>query len=609
MKSKTQLFTRINVIVATLVLTLISGFISYLAAHQEQIVQTPEIQEQVVTKKPIVDHRQPQTSKSTPAQNKVPDTPTPLALNDQKKQEPTTIKSDLVIEGGLVVDQKGNSHPVREYTALYVPNDPQATQWWTTNIDMPVMWSNSPSSYVPTVAVIDSGFALDHQDLVGQWAENSGEQGFTTQEAASDLNCTDQSIPLDMACNNIDDNFNGIIDDENGATTEENISLLNCTDQSIPLDMACNRIDDDGNGYIDDWRGFDFQRNDSSVQAGETNLSGNAAAHGTHVSGLIAASGDNGLGGAGVHWRAKILPLQSLDDDGVGNTLGVYNAIIYAIDAGVDVINMSLGSIFHDPFVQSAVEQAHAAGIVVVAASGNDGCECLIYPAAYESVLAVGAHSTNDLRANFSNWGSRLDVMAPGVSMYSTSWSSSNQTARYAVGSGTSYAAPIISGLASYILAQDETLTSQQVVALLTEATDKYSAQAFSTQYGYGNTDAARIVARLSTPNIDQVAYTYSSLSYGQYYPDETFVNLPIYDCQQVGRLPNVPVFYIQSVDGTEEYFSIDPIFAENAFRSPGYTAETVFYGCPLMPWDEPQSVRLLELFSELNDKSFKDSL
>ena len=322
-------------------------------------------------------------------------------------------------ETEFIVD--GERYPLREYKPFITPNDPAATQWWTTATGLPLAWDYGSSANT-TIAVIDSGFALDHQEFVGRWAERAGEKGTALLENPSDRNCTDQGLPISAICNNIDDDQDGITDNESWVTSEQNPSRLNCTDRGLPLDKFCNLIDDDGNGYPDDWRGWDFASGDAYVQAGEVYPDGDGASHGTSVVGAAAATGNNGVGIAGVNWSAKILPLQALGDDGSGNTLSVSRAIRYAADQGVDVINLSLGSNFEDSYLRQAVQYALSKGAVVVAASGNDGCDCLSYPANYPEVVAVGATRSDGSVAGFSSYGDNLDLVAPGSSMYLPAW-------------------------------------------------------------------------------------------------------------------------------------------------------------------------------------------
>ncbi len=144
----------------------------------------------------------------------------------------------------------------------------------------------------------------------------------------------------------------------------------NCTSRGLSLDKSCNNLDNDGDGYPSDWRGWDFGSNDNLPQAGATAPGNSAAFHGTFTAGVAAASGNNAKGVAGVDWNAKIMPLQALDDTGVGYTDSIAAAVRYAADHGANVINLSLGSTYNDSYLQQQIDYAISRGVIVVAAAG-----------------------------------------------------------------------------------------------------------------------------------------------------------------------------------------------------------------------------------------------
>jgi subtilisin family serine protease len=167
-----------------------------------------------------------------------------------------------------------------------------------------------------------------------------------------------------------------------------------------------NGLDDDGNGYVDDWRGWDFANNDNDPSDGHS--------HGSHVAGTIAAVGNNANGVVGVNWNAKIMVLKVMTDGGSGNSSWASSAISYAAAKGARVINMSFGGgwVWIDP--------AYNAGVVCVAAAGNDGAGAISAPASQPHVISVAATDESDNRAGFSNYGPGLDIGAPGTNTYST---------------------------------------------------------------------------------------------------------------------------------------------------------------------------------------------
>lgn len=251
-----------------------------------------------------------------------------------------------------------------------------------------------------------------------------------------------------------------------------------------------NHIDDDNNGFVDDVRGWDFASwdNNPADDCGSPSL---GEGHGTHVSGIIAAVGNNGTGVSGNAWTAKVMPLKVAATGCDLFTSDVVNAIQYATNQGAKVINMSLGGgdtvAFH-----TAVDAAKAAGVTVVAAAGNQGDSTPIYPAAYPSVIGVAATDRRDSRASFSAFGSWVSLAAPGVAIRSTYPTADGS---YAYLSGTSMASPMVAGVAALVLSQYPGLTPDQVKARLTNSCEDVSA----TNVGAGRINAARALLNLAT--------------------------------------------------------------------------------------------------------------
>ncbi|MEA2632397.1 MAG: thermitase, partial [Chloroflexota bacterium] len=156
--------------------------------------------------------------------------------------------------------------------------------------------------------------------------------------------------------------------------------------------------------------GIDLVNNDSDASDDH--------GHGTHVAGIIAATGNNGLGGAGVCWGCRILPVKALDASGSGTYSVLASAITWAADHGARIINMSLGGYTTSTTLNAAVVYAQSRGIVVVAAAGNDGVTTRFYPAAFAGVVAVGASTADAALIGFSNRGTDwVDVAAGACSM------------------------------------------------------------------------------------------------------------------------------------------------------------------------------------------------
>jgi len=163
------------------------------------------------------------------------------------------------------------------------------------------------------------------------------------------------------------------------------------------------------------------------------------------VAGIAAASGNNGVGIAGVSWGARIMPIKVLDSHGNGTYANVAMGISWAVDHGAQVINMSLGGTPASAVLQSAVTYARIHNVLMVAATGNSGSSFVLYPARYPEVMAVGASNLSNQPAGFSNHGPEVDVAAPGENIYSL-WPGG-----YSTLTGTSMSAPHVSGLAAIL--------------------------------------------------------------------------------------------------------------------------------------------------------------
>lgn len=231
-------------------------------------------------------------------------------------------------------------------------------------------------------------------------------------------------------------------------------------------EIANNNIDDDHNGWVDDVQGWDFGDGDNNP---DPTLTPDAYGldlgwHGTFVAGLAAAATNNSNGVAGIAWGCRVLPLKVSDSYGDMQLSAIVDAFHYAESAHISVLNMSLGT--SDPsaaaFFQELVNAACNAGIVVVASAGNDGVDTPSYPAACDSVIAVGATNASNLRASWSNWGDWVDIAAPGEGVWSciarnygyddlSWWYFQNYCGfdgvhAYIADDGTSFSAPIVAG-------------------------------------------------------------------------------------------------------------------------------------------------------------------
>ncbi len=207
--------------------------------------------------------------------------------------------------------------------------------------------------------------------------------------------------------------------------------------------------------------GYDYVQGDTSPDDGN--------GHGTHVAGTAAAETNNGAGGAGTCPNCRLMPVRVLDNNGSGTLVNVANGINYAANNGAKVINLSLGG-GGSSTLQSAVDNAWSKGAFLACAAGNSNTSSTssAYPAAYANCFAVASTDSNDNRSSFSNYGTWVEVAAPGSSIYST-WINSG----YNTISGTSMATPHVAGLAGLLASQG--LTNTQIRQRLCDTADKIS--------------------------------------------------------------------------------------------------------------------------------------
>ena len=295
-----------------------------------------------------------------------------------------------------------------------IPNDPMYPEQWNLPLmKLPQAWSIEKGDRNVVIAIIDSGIDYRHDDLAPKAWINPGE------------------VP------------------ENG-------------------------LDDDGNGYIDDVYGWDFT-DAPNLQAEGDYLEGDnepidEKGHGTHVAGIAGAMPDNGIGVAGVAWECPLMAIRAglslggssrmQDDDSAA-------AIVYAVDNGASVINMSWGSERRSFVIQDAIDYAYARGAVLVAAAGNSQKPTAIFPAAYRKVIAVASTEQNQQRFYQSNFGASVDIGAPGNVILSTQIDN-----RYRLLTGTSMASPHVAGVAALILAKRPALTHEEVRHILMRTAD-----------------------------------------------------------------------------------------------------------------------------------------
>lgn len=275
-----------------------------------------------------------------------------------------------------------------------------------------------------------------------------------------------------------------------------------------PWEIANNGIDDDNNGYIDDINGWDFSTYDGAV---EDNDPMDDNGHGTHVSGTIAAVGNNGTGLIGVAPGTKIMPIKGLGTRGYGYMSDLSNALYYAASRGADVINNSWGGGGTSSLIETAVNYAHALGAVVVVSAGNSNGDVMNQiPANIINAIAVASVDQNDIKSYFSNWGTKVDITAPGGGTRDNDPTRkfenilslrANGTDIYGDGinivgtqyyrlRGTSMSAPHVSGLAALILSLRPDFTNEEVRQVLRSSADDIGDPGFDINNGFGRINA-----------------------------------------------------------------------------------------------------------------------
>lgn len=269
-----------------------------------------------------------------------------------------------------------------------------------------------------------------------------------------------------------------------------------------PQEIPDNGVDDDNNGYVDDIIGWDFM--------GKTNKPWDHDGHGTHVAGVIAATQNNEIGIAGINPYARVMVLKAINNFGHTRASYLARAIAYAADNGARVINLSVGGKHLTEIERVAVEYAASQGVLIVVASGNESTDVSDFgPAGIDSVLTVAATDFADKRAGFSNWGAQVDLAAPGLDVlglrarrtdtmldipgveYVGGANFVGPDNRYYRGSGTSFAAPLVTGVASLLFSKDPDLTGPQVAQILRQSAADVDVPGVDQHSGYGLVDAA----------------------------------------------------------------------------------------------------------------------
>ncbi|MBI2588532.1 S8 family serine peptidase [Candidatus Berkelbacteria bacterium] len=270
-------------------------------------------------------------------------------------------------------------------------------------------------------------------------------------------------------------------------------------------EVAGDGVDNDQNGYIDDTRGWNFYDNNNNPM--------DTYGHGTHVAGTIAATGNNELGIVGVAFKSKVMALKVGDQFGFPFS-AIFGGIYYAVSQGAKVINMSYGG--YGPYSpeDELLDYADSKNVVLVASAGNNWAEARLYgPAGHPKVITVGALDPYGQKPWWSNYGLKLDVMAPGVDTLSLRSAVNNLPTDRIVGGkyirldGTSMAAPHVSGAAAILLAKNPNFLPSQIKYSLKKTSDDLGSQGIDLEFGYGRINLAQSLSVVNPPIINLAFY------------------------------------------------------------------------------------------------------
>lgn len=394
----------------------------------------------------------------------------PFASNESKIDMSLYVK--LFVGPGTDIEKKINELYATGYFEIiepnysakidFEPNDPSSTpalQYYLVLIRAYDAWDISKSDASTVIAIVDSGGDLDHPDLAPNLYTN-------------------------------------------------------------PDEIPNNNIDDDGDGYKDNVNGWDFigadtanvfnsnfigDNNPQLMQSGDNGALG----HGVWVAGCASAATNNGIGIAGVGFKAKLLFTKHTADNQRVSAPGIfsgYSGILYAAqtltadNVSRKIINVSWGSAFRSQIAQDIITHVTLdLGCLVVAAAGNANINSPNYPSSYDYVLSVAATDKADAKAGFSNYGSTVDVTAPGVSIFTTAYNDN-----YGIVNGTSFSSPITAGAAALVWSKNPTFTPLQVAEQLrvsADNVDSESSVSFKNLLGRGRINIKSALT-LSLPSI-----------------------------------------------------------------------------------------------------------
>jgi subtilisin family serine protease len=265
-----------------------------------------------------------------------------------------------------------------------------------------------------------------------------------------------------------------------------------------PNEIPNNGIDDDNNGYIDDINGWDTYTNDNDPSPHSNTP---AWAHGTHCAGIAGAHTDNNIGVSAIGFGVSLMAVKTADNNGLVNQ--TWDGVYYSIVSGADVISCSWSSGSYSQTNNNIIEFGINNGSIIVAASGNNGANLASnpkYPACYNGVICVANTNTLDIKAGSSNYGTRIDVGAPGSSILSTV-----PYSEYETKTGTSMSAPMVAGLLGLMKSFSPNSSNEQLINCMKSSCDNIDAlnPSYAGLLGSGRINAYQALLCLSPPSAD----------------------------------------------------------------------------------------------------------
>jgi subtilisin family serine protease len=342
--------------------------------------------------------------------------------------------------------------PAHKYHIDTVPNDSLVSQQWAlAKIHAFDAWNITQGSDTVLVGLVDTGIDYLHPDIKNKIYINPGETGTDAQGR----------------------------------------------------DKRTNGIDDDGNGFVDDYMGWDFVDEvgypfdtTGGDYLGWDNDPMDQKFHGTFVAGIIGAETNNLIGVAGAAPKIKLLNCRAFDPTGNGQEDDVAAAILYAVQMKCKVINMSFGDNSFSMVLRDVIRYAYSQNVVLVGSSGNDGNDLPHYPSGYPEVICVGASTEEDNLAGFSNYGSTIDLVAPGTEIESL-----NLNNTYKSDNGTSASAPFVSATAALILSL-KNFTNEEVKQIIKSTCDDLGDPGWDVKFGAGRLNMFKALSVLAPGQI-----------------------------------------------------------------------------------------------------------